>query len=681
VNDIEITIIGSTPNSIEIQNGDVISLTVSGGVGPQGIPGKGFPEGGNENQILAKKSNINYDTQWVDNNPTVLYDNTLRILNHADNTKQIALDASSILHGGIRTIHMPNNDVDLGDIGINKKQLDYIESSGLLWGCDLSINASDPHYFDMSPGAVIIVDNYTDPENPVKIIIEFTVTQTILDPYIADADTVYFGILNTGLPYFTLDTPFTDAERRMAASIGWLDHTGRSEIEFTGMEPSMINSIASQFHDFIYAFGAFNIYGNEYSYSTGLTIKRSAGSAFCPNQNYSNEKTDPHVVTTNAENPVPIFYYYRSLTGWINNTPITGYIDPEHYDNGSGTLVTVPTGKWQIQLISYYPLWEANDIQYGQEVFDNLETAETALQSSVEINPYNSVDVFRGWLIVKQGATDLSNLSQAKFKSSGKLGMFDVQSGGGTGGEINTASNVGTTGIGFYYSKVGVNLQFKNLKENSTYLTVTDNPADKTVRVDISPTAKTVIDNTSNVNSGDETQTTIKSKLGVASAIADGYLSIANWTTFNAKLSAGASPIYATPANPTALTGFSYTMFGLGNTFKMTPLRSGKIRFCIKYIPIQSGTTQIGSHKLSYGTGTPPANAAIATGTVVGGTDQGGGGVAQVGSAAINIVRNIIVSGLTVGTQYWFDIQGLKGTGNTNIGMSNIEGTLEELPF
>ena len=45
-----------------------------------------------------------------------------------------------------------------------------------------------------------------------------------------------------------------------------------------------------------------------------------------------------------------------------------------------------------------------------------------------------------------------------------------------------------------------------------------------------------VVDNTSNTNTGDETVTTIKTKLGAASTSTDGYLTSTNWNTFNGKV-------------------------------------------------------------------------------------------------------------------------------------------------
>lgn len=54
-----------------------------------------------------------------------------------------------------------------------------------------------------------------------------------------------------------------------------------------------------------------------------------------------------------------------------------------------------------------------------------------------------------------------------------------------------------------------------------------------------------VIGNTSGTNSGDETQASIKTKLGAASGSQDGYLTSADWSTFNSKQAALADVITA----------------------------------------------------------------------------------------------------------------------------------------
>ncbi len=66
----------------------------------------------------------------------------------------------------------------------------------------------------------------------------------------------------------------------------------------------------------------------------------------------------------------------------------------------------------------------------------------------------------------------------------------------------------------------------------------TSDIADSTDARYVTDAQRTVIGNTSGTNSGDETNATIKTKLGAASASGGGYLSSADWTAFDAKQAA-----------------------------------------------------------------------------------------------------------------------------------------------
>jgi parallel beta-helix repeat protein len=57
--------------------------------------------------------------------------------------------------------------------------------------------------------------------------------------------------------------------------------------------------------------------------------------------------------------------------------------------------------------------------------------------------------------------------------------------GGGEGGEANTMANVGSTGIGLYIDKTGVQFRLKNIETTSSRLTVTDNTNQDTIDLDV----------------------------------------------------------------------------------------------------------------------------------------------------------------------------------------------------
>jgi len=410
--------------------------------------------------------------------------------------------AVNSVNGHTGTVVLTTSDLGIPNITDSMRtELSDVMSTGLISGATLSINSSDHAKFDITSGTAVIVDNFSDGSAPTRYIVPIAAQVGVIDPHLATSDTVYVGVDIYGSLFFKEDI-FNAHERRQYALIGWLDHVGRTQIEFASTEPALITGIGHSLQDFFYSFGSFNVMGNEYSANSALTIKRSAGKSFNPNQNYGNDRDEPHLITSNAQTPCPVFYYYRDgAEGWINDTPVQANLDPNYYDDGTGTLAAVPAGKFTIQTLSFYPFWESNDIQYGQGVYNTLAEAQAAISLPVENDPYNSVDVFRGWLIVKQGTTDLTDPTKALFVTASKLGGGSSGGGGGGTGEANTASNLSGSGVGVYDSKSGVDLQFRPIN-GGTLTTVSH--VGNTVQIDVAVTKSDVglgsVDNTSDVN-------------------------------------------------------------------------------------------------------------------------------------------------------------------------------------
>lgn len=140
-----------------------------------------------------------------------------------------------------------------------------------------------------------------------------------------------------------------------------------------------------------------------------------------------------------------------------------------------------------------------------------------------------------------------------------------------------------------------------------------------------------------------------------------------------------ANSVSLTPANPASITGNGARMFGLGALVTFRPIKTGKVLFFIEFIPTGSGTpSSQSSYRLAYGTGVPPANAAVATGTQFDTADSGSVYAIQVGYPSTPVIHNFCLS-LSANTTYWFDVQGTKAAGATGIGMSNIRITIIEL--
>lgn len=154
-------------------------------------------------------------------------------------------------------------------------------------------------------------------------------------------------------------------------------------------------------------------------------------------------------------------------------------------------------------------------------------------------------------------------------------------------------------------------------------------------------------------------------------------IEIDGWKWFDSEVEAMALTKYITPSNPTGLVSESFTMFGLGSQVYITPMTTGNIKFHIKFIPAGVGAYNINQYKICYGNGNAPVNGAAATGTVIGGIDKGGA-VEDIPYTPTPIVRDMVVTGLSLGVQYWFDIQAAKYPNNSIVGISSIEIVLEE---
>lgn len=127
-----------------------------------------------------------------------------------------------------------------------------------------------------------------------------------------------------------------------------------------------------------------------------------------------------------------------------------------------------------------------------------------------------------------------------------------------SGGESNTASNVGTSGVGIYLQKTGVDLEFKKLCAGSNKVTLTDEIATNTVAVDIDTVNlgldKTSVglgnvDNTSDANKpiSTATQTVLDTKANTSSlatvAITGSYADLVSKPTIPNIVASATAPV------------------------------------------------------------------------------------------------------------------------------------------
>jgi hypothetical protein len=118
-------------------------------------------------------------------------------------------------------------------------------------------------------------------------------------------------------------------------------------------------------------------------------------------------------------------------------------------------------------------------------------------------------------------------------------------------------------------------------------------------------------------------------------------------------------------------------MQGLGGYWKITPLQTGRVAIKITGQMVNGTTADGVKIQMAYGTGTAPANAATVTGTVVGSALTW---TAFTGLLAQGVPFHMyaIITGLTVGTAYWFDLQLADVTGGT-ASVLNLTAIAEEM--
>jgi len=137
-------------------------------------------------------------------------------------------------------------------------------------------------------------------------------------------------------------------------------------------------------------------------------------------------------------------------------------------------------------------------------------------------------------------------------------------------------------------------------------------------------------------------------------------------------IAASRNVLGAKPANPAGTTSTTPVMMGLAISF--TPLYSGRVKIIIAGEASNNTAGDGFTVNAAYGTGAAPANGAAATGTVVGNSVSGASAAAN---ALLPFSIVAVITGLTVGTAIWVDLQLAAVTGGT-ASLNNLSVIVEE---
>jgi hypothetical protein len=291
--------------------------------------------------------------------------------------------------------------------------------NGLISGCSMTINSSDNTKFDIAEG----VYNIKGVGN-----ISFAGQTGITLTYLLTDLVTWIALDDEGNIIQKALIPFTNEERRQYCILGLVAHTNLTNANIIDNLPDISILDGEHLFDKMDADGSVNISGCTFGPDgANLNMTKTAGVAFKKGLNFCINPNNPHQMSLDAEDPVTLRYRLSDGTEYLDRTTI----DPNNYEDPLGTLTSVNSNKWTIQRIFIF-LSNATTtidnlyvtrIQPGQAEYVSLDEARNGILTedfTTETN-LKTNGLFRGYLIIQEGTTDLNN---ATFVEANKFGTF-----------------------------------------------------------------------------------------------------------------------------------------------------------------------------------------------------------------------------------------------------------------
>ena len=301
-------------------------------------------------------------------------------------------------------------------------------STGIIKGGQLTPNGGDSSKFDIADGNGVIIDAYTDPDNPVKTPVAWTGLTALTVVGLGVNEFSFIALDSTGSTVQQI-TPFTPAQRRDLIILGTLLHVDMATVTSTSNSVAPITGTANRLHDLSDAVRIIKDSGAEFvTSSTNLEVKRTDAIHHGAGINYESDKSNPDFKDNAEQVIVPFFTNRRDGAGGI--VIITGVtdVDVNFFDNDNASLDAMPTDEYQIKRIYFAPGSGISVMEYGQTTFKSIAEAEGAIFNDGHIkNPELSKAIpLHAWLIVKEGTTNLANTADAKFIQADRFGIHPL---------------------------------------------------------------------------------------------------------------------------------------------------------------------------------------------------------------------------------------------------------------
>jgi hypothetical protein len=340
----------------------------------------------------------------------------------------------------------------------NTTRLRWLEgnlSTGLLHGGVLSTE-NGTTTFSITSGSGLIIDynaSTVDEPYPTIVQVDWPAYVSSSLPNISTAEITYIAIDSTGA-LVKQNTAYIDGDFEDKIVIGRVLHQNGSVTNGTITSPTVAYGQTGFRGDFIRAFGPLKLGGHVVSVNATATnpptntqflgLAKTAGDSYVEGRNYTTNPNSPNYIKSTTDTALTTSKIYRE---YVNSSGVpvidtgvanAGYtaVDVTNYNN-AGTLTPIGSGnKYTIQRLYWFPnsVNRAIFAYYGNAIYTTIDEAEAAIGSEAFTEGDNTRDaaILLGYLIVKEGATDLNNATQAKLIQAGLSRAIASTGGGGS---------------------------------------------------------------------------------------------------------------------------------------------------------------------------------------------------------------------------------------------------------